>query len=199
MTILIEIFQLSIPWITYVVFITIAIVNTKSLINWLLLTVTLILLFWHITADLVTMKSHVRLKRGWSVFTFIAAVCFLAIILFQILSMDPIANWSLTDDVVSWLPNWIVDNKKFIGFEDYTDFTTIDLFVKFLAYVAYFNLSVITRRQFIRSSINVSNYEQKRKESLIEVIPNMRDSNTMSNSKKNEDEDKLEVNSVLFS
>lgn len=122
---------------------------------------TLILFFWHISADLVTTKSHIRLKRGWTAFTLIAAACFLIIIIFQILSLDPIANLTVTQNVLDAIPAFIRDNHKIIGLEDYTDFTVSELAVKFLAYVAYFNLSVITRRQFIRSSKNVANYEQK--------------------------------------
>ena len=122
---------------------------------------TLILIFWHISADLVTTKSHIRLKRGWTAFTLIAAICFLIIIIFQIVSLDPIANLTVTQNILDAIPDFIKDNHKIIGLEDYTDFTVSELAIKFLAYVAYFNLSVITRRQFIRSSKNVANYEQK--------------------------------------
>ena len=160
LTVLVEMVQLAIPWITYIIFLIIAVVNNKSLINWVLLTMTLILLFWHISADLVTTKSHVRLTRGWATFTLVSAICFLVIVIFQILCLDPISHSQFAKDFLDSLPTFITKNSKIIGLEDYTDFTVGQLAVKFLAYVAYFNLSVITRRQFIKSSKKVADYEK---------------------------------------
>ena len=74
MTVIIELIQLSIPWITYIVFLIIAVANSKTIINWVLLTMTLILLFWHLSADLVTPKSHVRLTKGWRMFQYLSAI-----------------------------------------------------------------------------------------------------------------------------
>lgn len=150
-----------IPWVTYVIFLTIAVVNSKSLINWVLLAFTLLLLFWHISADLVTKKSHERLRLGWTIFTFVAAVWFLIIIGYQILSLDPIANSGSTKSFLNSFPQFIVNNHVIIGLEDYTEFSKFDLAIKFLAYVAYFNLSVITRRQFERSGKKIKDYEIK--------------------------------------
>ena len=199
LTVLTELFQMAIPWITYVVFIIIAIVNNKSLINWVLLTMTLILMFWHITADLVTTTSHIRITRGWNVFTLVAAVCFLMVIIFQILSMDPIAEWSFTQSTVDSIPDFLVRNHKLIGLENYTDFSIGELFVKFLAYVAYFNLSVITRRQFIKSSVNVSSYEINNNQDLVKVPPKENQSEGDVSSVKPDHERKLEVKfSLVF-
>lgn len=160
LTVIVELVQLAIPWITYIIFLIIAVVNNKSLINWVLLTMTLILLFWHISADLVTTKSHVRLTRGWATFTLVSAICFLVIVIFQILCLDPISHSQFARDFVDSLPSFITKNIKIIGLEDFTDFTVKQLAVKFLAYVAYFNLSVITRRQFVKSSKKVADYEK---------------------------------------
>jgi len=148
-----------IPWVTYTVFLIISIVNSKNLINWLLLFFNLLLLFWHISADLVTKKSHQRLMRGWGAFTILAAICFLILIIFQIVSLEQISSLSSTKDFVDGLPLWIVENYEIIGLVNYTHLGQWKFAVKFLAYVAYFNLSVITRRQFIRSSKKVKAYE----------------------------------------
>lgn len=77
--------MLSIPWVTYTLFIVIAVVNNKSIINWILLLMTLMILFWHLSVDLVTAKSHIRIMRGWALFTFVSATLFLIIIIYQIL------------------------------------------------------------------------------------------------------------------
>jgi hypothetical protein len=159
LTIATEVIQMMIPWATYTIFLAIAVVNNKSLINWILLAFTLLLLFWHISADLVTKRSHLILKRGWNIFTFVAAALFLIIIVYQILSLESIANAQSTKDLVDWFPAWITDNNKIIGLEDYTNFSTFDLAVKFLAYVAYFNLSVITKRQIEKSGSKIKNYQ----------------------------------------
>jgi predicted PurR-regulated permease PerM len=150
---------MMIPWATYTIFLIIAVFNNKSLINWILLAFTLLLLFWHISADLVTKRSHLMLRRGWNIFTFVAAALFLIIIIYQILSLDPIANAESTKNVINWLPRWITDNNKIIGLDDYTTFSTLDLAVKFLAYVAYFNLSVITKRQIEKSGSKIKSYQ----------------------------------------
>jgi hypothetical protein len=99
------------------------------------------------------------LRRGWNIFTFVAAALFLIIIVYQILSLDPIANAQSTIDLVDWFPAWITDNNKIIGLEDYTGFSNFDLAVKFLAYVAYFNLSVITKRQIEKSGSKIKDYQ----------------------------------------
>jgi len=161
MTICIEIVQLYIPWITYAVFLVIAIVNSKNLINWVLLVLTLILLSWHISADLVTKKSHQRLTRGWGFFTLIAALLFLVLIIFQICAIDQVYNMKEVQSFIKWLPEIIVKNRKIIGLVDYTEFTKFELGVKFLAYVAYFNLSIITKRQLERSAAKVKAYERR--------------------------------------
>jgi hypothetical protein len=74
LTVISEVIQMAIPWFTYFIFLMIAVLNNKSIINWVLLLTTLLLFFWHCSADLVTANSHLRLTRGWGVFTFIAAV-----------------------------------------------------------------------------------------------------------------------------
>eukprot|EP00345_Euplotes_harpa_P004216 CAMPEP_0168328666 /NCGR_PEP_ID=MMETSP0213-20121227/6642_1 /TAXON_ID=151035 /ORGANISM="Euplotes harpa, Strain FSP1.4" /LENGTH=158 /DNA_ID=CAMNT_0008331831 /DNA_START=585 /DNA_END=1058 /DNA_ORIENTATION=- len=43
--VLLELVMLSIPWVTYTLFIVIAVVNNKSIINWILLLMTLMILF----------------------------------------------------------------------------------------------------------------------------------------------------------
>ena len=48
-----------------------------------------------------------------------------------------------------------------VGLEDYTEYTSLQLGFKLIAYVVYFNLSVIVRRQIQKSSDNVSKYEDK--------------------------------------
>ena len=137
----------------------IAIINDKSIINWILFTMTLILLFWHCSADLVTEKGHSRLIIGWRVFTLIAAICYIIILVYQILCLDPVSNTEFIKTIVSKLPSIITKNSNIIGLVDYTDIDKFKRGLKFLAYVAYFNLSVITRRQLYKSSKIVSQYE----------------------------------------
>lgn len=73
--------------------------------------------------------------------------------------MDQIAHSKIANDFLDWLPDFIIKNHSIIGLNDYTDLGMGHRAAKFLAYVAYFNLSVITRRQFIRSSQNVQDYQ----------------------------------------
>ena len=151
---------MAIPWITYTIFIMIAIINDKSIINWILFTTTLILLFWHCSTDLITSKGHNRLIKGWWVFTFIAAICYFIILVYQILCLDPVANTTFIKNIVKKLPGYLIKNSEIIGLVDYTDIDKFKRGLKFLAYVAYFNLSVITRRQLHRSSKIVKLYEK---------------------------------------
>lgn len=139
----------------------IAILNNKSVINWVLFTANLLLLFWHISADLVTAKSHLRLMSGWSIYTLIAALCFGIVLVYQILCLDEISSTNFAKDTLDKMPDFIKRNAEIIGLQNLSDFKKIELAVKFLAYVAYFNLSVITRRQLKKSSVNVTQYEQK--------------------------------------
>lgn len=150
-----------IPWVTYGVFLAISIINSKNLLNFILLIFNLLLLFWHISADLVTKRSHQRLTRGWKCFTFLAAVFFLIIIIFQLGSLETIYNLQSTQDFIEWLPSIIRDNHDIIGLDSYTSYSKVELGVKFLAYVAYFNLSVITQRQMEKSANKVRAYEAK--------------------------------------
>ena len=120
---------------------------------------TLILLFWHCSADLVTAKGHSRLIIGWWVFTLIAAICYMIILVYQILCLDPVFNTEFIKTIVSKLPSIITKNLNIIGLVDYTDIDKFKRGLKFLAYVAYFNLSVITRRQLHKSRKIVSQYE----------------------------------------
>ena len=84
------------------------------------------------------------------------------ILLFQIGSIEEIAELESTRDFVDWLPTIVTENHDIIGLESYLGFTKFQLMVKFLAYVAYFNLSVITQRQLERSANKVKAYEKKR-------------------------------------
>ena len=51
--------EMSVPWICYIVFIIIAVVNEKSVMNLVLFFISLLLLFWHVTSDMINSKSHV--------------------------------------------------------------------------------------------------------------------------------------------
>lgn len=152
---------MMIPWVTYIVFLIISVVNKKNLMNLVLLFLNLLLLFWHISADLVTKKSHTRLTRGWKLFTLVAAINFVIIMIFQIASLPEVAALETTQSFIDWLPTIIVKNHDIIGLDSYVEFTQWQLGVKFLAYVAYFNLSVITQRQMERSAKKVKAYEIK--------------------------------------
>lgn len=74
--------------------------------------------------------------------------------------MDEISHSEWAKDTLAKIPDFIKNNIDVIGLEDYTDYTVAELGVKFIAYVAYFNLSVITRRQIERSSVGVAKHEQ---------------------------------------
>jgi len=72
----IDVIKMFIPWMTFIILIIIAISNSKNLINLVLLSFTLMMLLWHISANLVTKKSHDRLIRGWQVFTLVSSFIF---------------------------------------------------------------------------------------------------------------------------
>ena len=78
---------MSVPWVCYTVFIIIALYNEKSLINMGLFLITLLLLFWHVTSDMVMSISHSRIIKGWLVYIIIAFCCFITILGFQMLTM----------------------------------------------------------------------------------------------------------------
>ena len=122
---------------------------------------TLILVYLHISLDLVTSKGHAWLYRGWGLFTLLSALWFLAIITYQILWKDEISMSDWAQNIIANVPDYIKDNMSIIGLEDYTDYSAYQLGIKLIAYVAYFNLSVIVRRQVQRSSDNVAKYEAK--------------------------------------
>jgi hypothetical protein len=66
------------------------------------------------------------------------------------------SNWLDRKDI----PNILKKNADIIGLENYTKFTQFDLFVKFLAYVVYFNLSVFVRRQLANSAQKLAKEEK---------------------------------------
>ena len=150
-----------IPWLTFVIFMVISIMNSKNMINLVLLVFTFILLFWHISADLITKNSNVRLARGWGAFTLVSALIFSALILFQIISIDVISQTSIIVESVNLIPSSIRENKRIIGFENFTEFTTFELAAKFFAYVVYLGLTVITRRHIEKDAKKIEGYEMK--------------------------------------
>jgi hypothetical protein len=79
--------------------------------------------------------------------------------------MKQISTTKFAKDFLDWLPEFITTNSEIIGLQDFTGYKKLELVVKFLAYVAYFNLSVITQRQFQKSSMNVTKYENNPLES----------------------------------
>lgn len=166
----IEILQMFIPWITYVVFFMISIVITKNVFNLIILFFIMLLLFWHISSDLVTKKSHQRLTKGWGAFTILAALIFLTLVIFQILALEQISNLEITQDFLNWVPNILIENRKVIGLHYYKDYSSLEIALKFLAYVAYFNLSIITKRQLERSAEKVKAYEVNKLANIVDLI-----------------------------
>ena len=150
------------PWITYTVFFIIAIVNTKNIFNLILLFFNMLLLFWHISSDLVTKKSHRRLIKGWGAFTILAAFLFFILVIFQILALEQISSQKFVQDFLEWLPKILTTNRKIIGLHYYTEYSSFELALRFFAYAVYFSLSIITKRQFERSAEKVEACEVKK-------------------------------------
>lgn len=108
-----------IPWVTYFIFILIATLNTNSLINWSYLVLTLILLFWHLSSDMVTSVSHKRIIWGWNIFIIYAAIMFMVQLAYQLLCVKIVAEW-IDEAVDKLVPDFIEKNIDIIGLENYT-------------------------------------------------------------------------------
>jgi hypothetical protein len=68
---------------------------------------------------------------------------------YQVLEKPEVYKTKTMKDIRYEIPDYIKKNADIIGFENYNDLNKFDLGMKFLAYVVYFLLSVITRRQLI--------------------------------------------------
>ena len=88
-----RIVQMSVPWLCYTIFIIIGIFNEKSMINLLLLFTTLLLLFWHVTSDMVQAISHKRIIIGWSVYIVVATICVICMLTSELVQMPIVVQW----------------------------------------------------------------------------------------------------------
>lgn len=100
--------EMSIPWICYIVFILIAVLNEKSLMNLALFLISLLLLFWHVTSDMINSKAHQRLINFWNFYTTVCTVNLICILVFQLSTM-----LSLLDYFENWR-TYITDNQPWL-------------------------------------------------------------------------------------
>ena len=139
----------SIPWLSFIAYITNAFLNTKTVINFIIYAYSLWLIAMYIISHKDTSKSLLRLIFAWNIGIAMTIAMFLIILVYQVLWLAPVANSNLIKDVVSILPTFFVMNAELLGFKNFNGSTQIELSIILLAYVLNFVFAIITKRHLL--------------------------------------------------
>jgi hypothetical protein len=145
-TFLKDLTYVSVPWISFVIYMCNAFLNEKTCINLITYTYSLFLIFIYVTSTKSTSNSLNRLIWCWNIGIALAVILFLTILIYQVLCLKPIAESSLITELISLIPTFIRTNRDLLGFIDYNEGKSLKLSIVLLAYVLNFVFAIVTKR-----------------------------------------------------
>lgn len=137
---------ISVPWISFIIYICNAFLNSKTVINFLIYAYSLCLIVFYIQSNKDTSKTLRRLIIAWNFGIGLTITMFLCILVYQIMCLGPIANSTFIENLLEWTPEFIKMNSDLLGFENYNGSTQLQFSVMLLAYVLNFVFAIITKR-----------------------------------------------------
>ena len=148
-TLLQDIAYISVPWISFIIYISSAFLNQKTFMNFVIYAYSLFLISIYVLSNKDTSTALYRLVIAWNVGIGITVITFLLVLVYQVLCLEPIAGSKIISTLQKITPGILKENADLIGFNDYNKSTQLQLSIILFAYVLNFVVAIITKRHLV--------------------------------------------------